>query len=237
MDPYEKCELRIYEPNTREEALNIIKKSKYGENFCNGEREFCDGEIGEVIRQINKDFKEEHFHMKTVKKHTKKNLEIKRINNLPKELISSIKDYVIDDKVLKNLLLLNIELKTVIPKNYSYTRAEDYNCLTCIEPTLQDEFDFSVLGKLQPYSIKEVQTGTHTHSVVYQGPGPTRPRYLSAARPADRPSPVRLSEQHRYSPGAGRTQIAACLSYCCNFHPKYCDKNITILTLPKFFFF
>ena len=85
------------------------------------------------------------------------------MNNLPKELISSIKDYVIDNKVLKNLLLLNIELKTVIPKNYSYTRAEDYNCLTCIEPTLINELDFSVLGKSQPYSIKELQTGTHIH--------------------------------------------------------------------------
>ena len=55
-------EFRIYEPNTREEALKIIV-SKYGEDFCNGEREFCDGEIGEAIRQINKDFKEEHWYL------------------------------------------------------------------------------------------------------------------------------------------------------------------------------
>ena len=63
---------------------------------------------------------------------------------------------MIDNEVLKNLLLLNIELKSVIPKKYSYTRAEDYNCLTCIEPTLQEflqGFDLSLLGKSQPYSI------------------------------------------------------------------------------------
>ena len=108
--------------------------------FC----EKCGFRIGTISRfrtvceryKCGLTLKEIYLKETTVKKHTKKKLEIDKMNNLPKELISSIKDYVIDNKVLKNLLLLNIELKTVIPKNYSYTRAEDYNCLTCIEPEL-----------------------------------------------------------------------------------------------------
>ena len=53
-------------------------------------------------------------------------LDIDRMNNLPKELISSIKDYVINDKVLKNLLLLNIELKSVIPRRYTFIKNKRY---------------------------------------------------------------------------------------------------------------
>lgn len=43
-----------HQPDTREEALNIIKKSIYGFGFFDGEREYCDLEIAEVIREINK---------------------------------------------------------------------------------------------------------------------------------------------------------------------------------------
>ena len=67
-------------------------------------------------------------------KASKKNIKFQLknlLNNLPQELIFCIKNYVIDNKVLNNLLLLNIELKTVIPKRYEsmglWSMVDHYN--------------------------------------------------------------------------------------------------------------